>query len=217
MHSYNEQDKAAIYRVISERRDMRHFLPEAVPEALLHRLLEAAHCAPSVGYMQPWRFIRIRDQALRHTIYQMVEEERIATAKALGERDDAFMRLKVEGIRECAEVLVVSLMNQRQSHIFGRRTLPEMDIASVACAIQNLWLAARAEGLGVGWVSLFEPERLGQLLQIPEDGKAIAILCVGYVDNFYPKPMLETEGWAVRESLAHIIYDNYWGHHDSPS
>ena len=210
MNSFNQQDKNAIYRVIAERRDMRHFRSEPVPAEILTRLLQAAHFAPSVGFMQPWRFIRITDNHLRQQIHNLVEAERIATAQALAEREDEFMRLKVEGIRECGELLVVSLMNDRDKHIFGRRTLPEMDLASAACAIQNLWLAARAEGLGVGWVSLFEPEQLAKLLDMPSDAKPIAILCIGYVDEFYPRPMLETEGWASRENIEDLVFENRW-------
>ncbi len=116
---------------------------------ILKRLLQAAHQAPSVGLMQPWRFIRITDNQLRGRIRGLVEQERQATADAMNEREAEFLRLKVEGMDKCAEVLVVALMDQREKHIFGRRTLPEMDLASVSCAIQNLWLAARAEGVGV--------------------------------------------------------------------
>jgi 5,6-dimethylbenzimidazole synthase len=191
---------------------MRHFRSEPVPAEILARLLQAAHFAPSVGFMQPWRFIRITDNHLRQQIHNLVEAERIATAQALAEREDEFMRLKVEGIRECGELLVVSLMNDRDKHLFGRRTLPEMDLASAACAIQNLWLAARAEGLGVGWVSLFEPEQLAKLLDMPSDAKPIAILCIGYVDEFYPRPMLETEGWASRENIEDLVFENRWRH-----
>ena len=151
--------------------------------------------------MQPWRFIRITDSGLRATIHQMVEQERINTAHALGEREDEFMRLKVEGVRECGELLVVALMDRREEHIFGRRTLPEMDLASVACAIQNIWLAARAEGIGMGWVSLFDPEQLRLALGMPVGAKPIAILCLGHVKAFYPKPMLELAGWAARQKL----------------
>ena len=212
MNSFNQQDKDAIYRVIAERRDMRHFRSEPVPAEILARLLQAAHFAPSVGFMQPWRFIRITDNHLRQQIQDLVEAERIATAQALAEREDEFMRLKVEGICECGELLVVSLMNDRDKHLFGRRTLPEMDLASAACAIQNLWLAARAEGLGVGWVSLFEPEQLAKLLDMPSDAKPIAILCIGYVDEFYPRPMLETEGWASRENIEDLVFENRWRH-----
>jgi len=211
MNSFNQQEKAAIYRVIAERRDMRHFLSDPVPTEILDRLLQAAHLAPSVGFMQPWRFIRISDTQLRSQIHSLVEAERLATARAMAEREDEFMRLKVEGILECGELMVVSLMNGREKHIFGRRTLPEMDLASAACAIQNLWLAARAEGLGVGWVSLFAPEQLAKLLNMPTDAKPIAILCIGYVKDFYLHPMLETEGWATRENLADLIYENSWG------
>ena len=154
-NAFPQAERDAIYRAIAERRDMRHFSGGTVAPELLHRLLHAAHQAPSVGLMQPWRFIRISDRNLRGQIQQLVEAERIRTAQALGERSDDFMRLKVEGIHDCAEVLVAALMDDRERHIFGRRTLPEMDLASLSCAIQNLWLASRAEGLGMGWVSLF--------------------------------------------------------------
>jgi len=207
---YSDDDIEAIYRVIEQRRDMRHFTNEPVDKALLERLLKAAHFAPSVGFMQPWRFIRITDQTLRQQMHKLVEEERIATARAMGEREDEFMKLKVEGLLDCGEVLVVSLMGDRDKHIFGRRTLPEMDLASVSCAIQNMWLAARAEGLGLGWVSIFDPKKLAELLHIPESGKPIAILCIGHVDKFYDKPMLEKEKWAKRQQLDTVVFENKW-------
>ena len=207
---YSDNDIEAIYRVIEQRRDMRHFTNEPVDEALLERLLKAAHFAPSVGFMQPWRFIRITDQNIRQKMHALVEEERIATANAMGEREDEFMKLKVEGILDCGEVLVVSLMEDRDKHIFGRRTLPEMDLASVSCAIQNMWLAARAEGLGLGWVSIFDPEKLADLLKIPKSGKPVAILCIGHVEEFYDKPMLEKENWAKRKQLDTVVFENQW-------
>lgn len=189
---------------------MRHFKPDAVDPEILARLLAAAHAAPSVGLMQPWRFIRITDKTLRDGIYALVEQERRATAKALDEREDEFLRLKVEGIRDCGELLVTALMDQREPHIFGRRTLPQMDLASASCAIQNLWLAARAEGLGVGWVSLFEPLALAQLLNMPTGSEPIAILCIGHVEQFYPAPMLQLEGWHQSEPLANYVMENSW-------
>ena len=207
---YSDQDIDAIYRVIEQRRDMRHFTSEPVDQDMLERLLKAAHFAPSVGFMQPWRFIRITDKTLRHKMHQLVEEERVATAQAMGEREDEFMKLKVEGLLDCAEVLVVSLMGDRDKHIFGRRTLPEMDLASVSCAIQNMWLAARAEGLGLGWVSIFDPKKLADLLNIPPTGKPVAILCIGHVEEFYDKPMLEKENWAKRKQLDTVVFDNQW-------
>src|ERR1700733_3038132 len=201
MSDFTDQEIAAIYRVVALRRDMRHFLPDPLEEALLERLLGAAHLAPSVGFMQPWRFVRVRSREVRDQIHALVEAERKETAHALGEREDEFMRLKVEGIRECAEVLVVALTHDREHHIFGRRTMPEMDLASVACAIQNLWLVARAEGVGMGWVSLFVPERLGALLSLPAGSRPIAVLCLGRVPEFYKKPMLEETHWAQRLDL----------------
>ncbi|PAU51167.1 5,6-dimethylbenzimidazole synthase [Pseudomonas sp. PIC25] len=209
-HAFTPDERAAVYRAIAERRDMRHFSGGEVAPELLARLLEAAHCAPSVGLMQPWRFIRITDGALREAIQGLVEEERVRTAEALGERSDEFMRLKVEGVRDCAELLVAALMEGREEHVFGRRTLPEMDLASLACAIQNLWLAARAEGLGLGWVSLFDPDALARLLGMPVGSKPVAVLCLGPVDAFYPAPMLALEGWAQPRPLADLLYENHW-------
>ena len=142
---------------------------------------------------------------------QHVDQERLRTAEALGERGEEFMRLKVEGIQQCAEVLVVALCNERERHIFGRRTMPEMDLASASCALQNFWLAARAEGIGVGWVSLFEPEFVRELCHMPAGSQPIAILCVGEVESFYPKPMLELEKWQQRKILQELLYENSWG------
>ncbi|CAM2952369.1 cob(II)yrinic acid a,c-diamide reductase /5,6-dimethylbenzimidazole synthase [Pseudomonas gessardii] len=210
-HAYPQAERDAIYRAIAERRDMRHFSGGTVAPELLQRLLQAAHQAPSVGLMQPWRFIRISDRNLRGQIQQLVEAERIRTAQALGERSDDFMRLKVEGIHDCAEVLVAALMDDRERHIFGRRTLPEMDLASLSCAIQNLWLASRAEGLGLGWVSLFEPRDLADLLGLPPGAKPLAVLCLGPVTEFYPAPMLQLEGWTQPRPLSDMLYENYWG------
>ena len=210
-HAYSAVERAAIYRVIGERRDMRHFAGGEVAPELLGRLLAAAHQAPSVGLMQPWRFIRISQRDLRERIQALVEEERVRTAEALGERSDEFMKLKVEGISDCAEVLVAALMDKREAHVFGRRTLPEMDLASLACAIQNLWLAARAEGLGMGWVSLFEPQALAELLCMPAGAKPMAVLCLGPVTEFYPAPMLVLEDWAEQRPLSDMLYENQWG------
>ena len=210
-HAFSLDERAAVYRAITERRDMRHFSGGEVAPELLARLLEAAHQAPSVGLMQPWRFIRVTANELRESIHALVEAERVRTAEALGERSDEFMRLKVEGIRDCAELLVAALMDGREAHVFGRRTLPEMDLASLSCAIQNLWLAARAEGLGMGWVSLFDPEALAELLGMPEGSKPLAVLCLGPVTGFYPAPMLALEGWAQPRALAELVFENQWG------
>lgn len=209
-HKYTEAERNAISRVIHERRDVRHFCGGEVDADTLWNILDAAHHAPSVGYMQPWRFIRITDQVLRKKLYELVNVERLLTADALNDRSTEFMRLKVEGILDCAEVIVVALADQREKHILGRRTMPEMDLASTACAIQNMWLTARAEGLGMGWVSFFAPEKLITLLEMPTDSQPIAILCLGPVDKFDEKPLLETKGWAKREKLQNLIFENKW-------
>ncbi|MBN3764996.1 5,6-dimethylbenzimidazole synthase [Burkholderia sp. Ac-20365] len=207
---FNDAERAAVYRAIYERRDMRHFVPGPVDPAVLARLIDAAHHAPSVGYMQPWRIGRITDPALRTQLHAAVERERLLTADALGKRRDEFMKLKVEGMLDCGELLVMALMDGREKHVFGRRTLPEMDLASVSCAIQNMWLAARAEGLGMGWVSLFDADEVRAMLGMPEGARPIALLCLGQVERFYPEPMLETEGWATRMPLSACVFENTW-------
>ncbi|AYE93926.1 5,6-dimethylbenzimidazole synthase [Mycobacterium paragordonae] len=210
-HSYTAAERRAVYRVISERRDMRRFVRgEQVSEEVLARLLQAAHAAPSVGLMQPWRFIRVTDQDLRRRIHALVDAERALTAAALGAREAEFLALKVEGVLECAELLVVALCDDREAHIFGRRTLPQMDLASVSCAIQNLWLAARCEGLGVGWVSLFDPDRLAALLGMPAGAEPVAILCVGPVPEFPDRPALELDGWTSARPLREFVSENRW-------
>lgn len=208
--AYSQSEREAVYRVIRERRDMRHFLPDPVDQDVMQRMLEAAHDAPSVGYMQPWRFICIRDPSLREAIARLVDDERHATAQALDERGQAFLKLKVEGIRECPELWVVALCEGREQYVFGRRTLNEMDLASASCAIQNLWLAGRAEGIGVGWVSLFDPEALGALINAPKGAWPIAILCMGHVEAFYDAPMLAQKGWDQRRVLTSLIGIDGW-------
>ena len=210
-HAFSAEERAAVYRAIAERRDMRHFAGGEMAPTLLARLLQAAHQAPSVGLMQPWRFIRITRAELREDIHGLVEAERVRTAEALGERSDEFMRLKVGGIRDCAELLVAALMDDREAHVFGRRTLPQMDLASLSCAIQNLWLAARAEGLGLGWVSLFDPIALARLLGMPEGSQPVAVLCLGPVSEFYERPMLVQEGWAHERELSELVFADQWG------
>jgi len=210
-HAFSSDERRAVYRAIAERRDMRQFVPGSnVAPEVLGRLLQAAHAAPSVGLMQPWRFIRITDDALRKKIHTLVDEERVNTADALGARGDEFLALKVEGILDCAELFVVALGENRDRHIFGRRTLPQMDLASVSCAIQNMWLAARAEGLGMGWVSIFQPLPLAELMSMPGDAEPVAILCLGPVPEFPDRPVLEIEHWTVGRPLPEFVSENGW-------
>ncbi|MFT4298220.1 MAG: 5,6-dimethylbenzimidazole synthase [Aeromicrobium sp.] len=205
MQDFDASERAAVYRVIAERRDMRHFDGGSVDPARLRRLLEAANAAPSVGLMVPWRFVRVVRPETREAIARLIDVEREHTAEALGERAAEFLRLKVEGVRDCAELLVVSVTGDRDRHIFGRRTMPHMDLASVACAIQNLWLAARAENLGMGWVSLFEPTELAALLDLPEGDEPVAVLCLGPVERFYDRPMLIEQRWAEPRPLEELL------------
>lgn len=204
--TFTDADRAVVYRVLAARRDMRHFTPGAsVDPAALQRILQAAHQAPSVGLMQPWRFVRVQDMALRGRIAELVEAERLATAEALGERGGEFLQLKVEGVRECAE-LIVAVLAPDDGTVFGRRTMPrDMALCSLACAVQNLWLAARVENLGLGWVSMFEPTALAGALGLPPDAQPMALLCLGPVPAFYEAPMLEQTGWRQARPLADFV------------
>ena len=208
---FSDAEREAVYRAIHERRDMRHFAPGSVSDEVLLRLLRAAHHAPSVGFMQPWRFVRIRSRSMREGIHALVEQERLLTAQAMGVRQEDFMQLKVQGVLDAAEVLIVALPPGREAHVFGRRTMPEMDMASAACAIQNIWLAARAEGLGMGWVSIYDPVALAGLLEMPEGSYPLAVLCLGPVQAYYAEPMLQQEKWAARAPLHDMLYDDRWG------
>jgi uroporphyrin-III C-methyltransferase len=210
--TFSAAERASFYRVIESRRDMRHFVAGArVDDATLQRLLHAAHKAPSVGLMQPWRYLRVVDPALRELIAHLVDRERRETAAQLGQRADEFLRLKVEGVRECAELLVAALAPD-DGTVFGRRSMPrDMALCSLSCGIENLWLAARVENLGMGWVSMFEPAELAQLLGMPEGGSPVGLLCLGPVQHFYDAPMLEVEGWRNGRPLADMLYTDHWG------
>ncbi len=211
LFNFSSNERDALYSIMAERRDMRHFLPgQHVPDDVMLRLLQAAHRAPSVGLMQPWRLLRIVSPERRQALVSLVEKERLATADAMGERSDEFLRLKVEGLRDCAELLVAVLAPD-DGTVFGRRTMPrDMAVCSVACAIQNLWLAARAENLGMGWVSMFDPVCVRSVLRLPEAADPLALLCIGPVPAFYEKPMLEIEGWRFGRPLDDLAFTDRW-------
>ncbi|HEX5392934.1 MAG TPA: 5,6-dimethylbenzimidazole synthase [Rhodocyclaceae bacterium] len=216
-HRFDEADVQAVYRAIESRRDIREFAPGPLPEGLMDRLYRAAHLSPSVGYMQPWRLLHISDVTIKARMVEIVDAERLRTADALPSRTAEFLKLKVEGLKSCAEILVVALMDGCDKHIFGKRTMPEMALASAACAIQNMWLAARAEGIGLGWVSFFEPAALAELLKMPEGAQPIAILCIGPVANFPDKPLLETLGWGQRLPMEQVVFENTWPANAKPT
>jgi 5,6-dimethylbenzimidazole synthase len=211
--AFNEFERAAVYRAISTRRDVRRgFVNRPMPEELLRRLLSAAHSAPSVGLMQPSRFIVIRNLSTRTAVHNIFEEaNHKAAATYQGEQGKQYAALKLEGILEAPQNLCVVCDTQNErGHKLGRHTMPETAVYSTVCAVQNLWLAARAEGIGVGWVSILDPVRLRTLLRIPAHVLPVAYLCLGYVDHFATEPELERSGWERRVSLeTTICYDVY--------
>jgi 5,6-dimethylbenzimidazole synthase len=211
---FSEMERAAVYRAIHERRDVRKdFLPTPIPEPVLMRLLTAAHHAGSVGFMQPWNFLVIRRKATKRTVKGLFRKANAEAGKRYrGSRAALYRGLKLEGIEEAPVNLCVTCTRQRGGrHVLGRATVPETDLYSTCCAIQNLWLAARAEGIGVGWVSILDYEALKRVLGIPRPIKVVAYLCLGYVEEFAKKPDLERVGWRDRLPLDHLVFQEQWG------
>jgi 5,6-dimethylbenzimidazole synthase len=216
-HPFSEAERRGVYRAIYERRDIRsHFLPDPIRPAVLGRILDAAHHSPSVGFMQPWDFIVIQDAAVRQAVHDsFVEANRSAAERYDSERRTLYESLKLEGIREAPLNLCVTCDRSREKGAgLGRQTDPATDLYSTVCAIQNLWLAARAESLGVGWVSILDFDRLRSVLAIPPHIAPVAYLCMGYVSEFPASPELETAGWETRENLARLIHFDTWDGHD---
>ncbi len=211
-HAFSEEEKAALYRVIRERRDIRRFRSEPIPAATLARILDAAHHAPSVGFMQPWNFILICDLTTRqrvHAAFRRANAE--AVEQFTGDRQQQYAALKLEGILESALNLCVTCDRQRFGPVvLGRTCQPDMDLYSTVCAVENLWLAARVEGVGVGWVSILHADELAQILALPPHVVPIAYLCLGYVDAFPTAPELQTAGWLPRLSLAEVVRYESW-------
>jgi 5,6-dimethylbenzimidazole synthase len=215
--SFSEAERRGVYRAIYERRDVRsHFLPDPIPPAVLGRILDAAHHSPSVGFMQPWDFIIIGDAAVREAVHaSFFEANRSAADLYTGERLALYGSLKLEGIREAPLNLCVTCDRARQKGAgLGRQTDPATDLYSTVCAVQNLWLAARAESLGVGWVSILDFDRLREILAIPPHITPVAYLCIGYVSEFAAAPQLESAGWETREPVERLIHFDTWNGRD---
>jgi nicotinate-nucleotide--dimethylbenzimidazole phosphoribosyltransferase len=208
---YPEAERAAVHRVIAERRDIRRFRPDGVPEELLRRVLQAAHRAPSVGLMQPWRLIVVRELATRVAIRRLAQRERLRQAGRFDERARQFLDQKIEGVVEAPlGICVCCDHGDPQAEVLGRATIPQTDTYSTACAVENLWLAARAEGLGIGWVSFYRPDDLRALLGIPPRADPIAYLCLGWPDERPLRPGLEAAGWSARLPLDAVVMDERW-------
>jgi 5,6-dimethylbenzimidazole synthase len=210
---FSSLEREAVYRVIAERRDVRRgFLDAPLPDDLIRRLLAAAHSAPSVGLMQPSRFIVIRDYSVRQGVHRIFEAaNQRARDSYSGEQAERYSGLKLEGILEAPQNLcVVCDAKNERGHGLGRQTMPQTAIYSTVCAIQNFWLAARSEGVGVGWVSILDPVELSKVLEIPDHLTLVAYLCFGYVDDFSSRPDLERLGWEKRVDLKTVVsYERY--------
>jgi len=211
---FTEAEKRGLYKAIYERRDVRdRFVATPVPESILYKVLDAAHHAGSVGFMQPWSFILIRNREIKEQVKSLFDRANLAAAKVFeGEKHEMYSRLKLEGICEAPiNVCVTCDPTRNGPHVLGRHTIRDTDVYSTCCAIQNLWLAARAEGVGVGWVSILDPVELRTLLRIPAHVIPVAYLCLGYVSEFLPRPQLETTGWLPRLSMEELIFEERWG------
>lgn len=208
---FPEWARDAVYEAIFRRRDVRRFLPDVVPPEALRRVLDAAHHAPSVGFMQPWTFITIRSLSTRLRVKELFERARQAAACFYDEpQRSQYLALKLEGILEAPLNLCITCDPTRGGEVLGRNSMPETDVYSTCLAVQNLWLAARAEGLGVGWVSILKPAWLREILGIPPHVIPVAYLCLGYPERFEQQPLLQTVGWRRRLPLEAVIADELW-------
>jgi 5,6-dimethylbenzimidazole synthase len=211
---FDDTARQGLYRAIFNRRDVRaQFKPDPVPDDVLARILVAAHHAPSVGFMQPWSFLLVQDGAVKSRVKALFDAAN-AEARAMfeDERGSAYARLKLEGILESPINLCVTCDPDRAGKVvIGRTHIAEMDEYSTVCAVMNLWLAARAEGLGVGWVSILDPVALKEILGIPDRVIPVAYLCIGYVTHFLEKPELELAGWRQRLPLDTLVHQDRWG------
>jgi len=210
---FTDEEKKGLYKAIYSRRDVRsHFTSRAIKDDVLSRILNAAHHAPSVGFSQPWNFILIKDITTKKKIKDSFEEEKNRSSKLVEEpKRTRYLSFKLEGILESPINLCVTYDPSKFGpFVIGRSSIPEAGLYSVCCAIQNLWLAARTEGVGLGWVSILSNDTLKEVLELPEHVVPIAYLCLGYVDEFAQKPDLETAGWLPRLDLKDVVYFEKW-------
>ncbi|WP_443024266.1 5,6-dimethylbenzimidazole synthase [Sneathiella sp.] len=210
---FSEAEKEAVYKAIYTRRDVRdQFLPTPLPDDIVEKLLQAAHHAPSVGFMQPWNFILIREAAQKQKIWEAFNRANEEAAQMFdAERQSLYQKLKLEGILKSPLNICITCDRSRGGEvILGRTHNPQMDLYSSVCAVQNLWLAARAEGIGMGWVSIYHDRELKDLLGIPEEIEIIAYLCLGYVDALYEEPELQAKGWRKRLELSDLVSEGQW-------
>ena len=202
-----------LYDAIYARRDIRDFRPDPVPDVVLRRILDAAHHAGSVGLMQPWNFLILRSPAVRQQVLAVFDAENARAAdRHDGERRALYQSIKLQGILDAPLNLAVTCHRERKGpHVLGRNSVRDADVYSTCCAVQNLWLAARAEGVGVGWVSILDPHAVAAILGLPDEVVLVAYLCVGYPVAFHDRPLLERVGWETRLPLADVVFDEVWG------
>jgi 5,6-dimethylbenzimidazole synthase len=211
---FSEQERNLFYDLVKNRRDTRReFTDEPISDDVLMRILEAAHHAPSVGFMQPWDFTIIKKSETKQLIKDLfIEAHEKAKAMFEGDRREKYSQLKLEGIMESPVGICITCDRTRNGPVvIGRTSIPEMDIYSVVCAVQILWLAARAENLGVGWVSILDPQELKKILSLPDHVEPIAYLCVGHVEFFHEKPELEKVGWLDRININELVHLESFG------
>jgi 5,6-dimethylbenzimidazole synthase len=208
-----QQERNDFYKVLYGRRDVRsEFLPDSVADEVLERILQAAHHAPSVGFSQPWNFILLRDQQIKQSIHRLHQEANAEAAEMFADkRQQDYRQIKLAGILDAPINICITCDRERGgSVVLGKTHQPEMDIYSTVCAVQNLQLAARAENIGVGWVSIMDKQKLKSLLKIPERIEVVAYLCIGHVSQFYDEPELQVKGWKDRTDLAGLVSTDQW-------
>ncbi|MGI0017754.1 MAG: 5,6-dimethylbenzimidazole synthase [Nitrosotalea sp.] len=217
---FSPEEKDGFYKAVFSRRDVRsHFTAEPIDEQVLTRILNAAHHAPSVGFSQPWNFILVKNKDTRQQVRDSFDRERIRSSTLVEDpKRSKYLSLRLQGILDCAVNICITYDPTKFGpFVIGRSSIPETGIYSVCCAIQNLWLAARAEGIGVGWVSILSNDDLKQILEIPEHVVPVAYLCLGHVSSFADKPDLESAGWLPRLGLKDVVFYEKWNNGSDPN
>jgi len=204
---FNKEEQQLLEEILMHRRDVRgnHFLDTPIPESHIDTILEAALVAPSVGFSQPWEFVVIKDQTTKHAVKKTFSEKTKEAALLFkDEKQKEYIKLKLEGIVE-SPLNIAVFYKPKEGPVLGQTSMPNMGKYSVVCAIQNMWLMARSLNIGMGWVSILDPEKVKKVLNAPPENQLIGYLCFGYTDMFYNQPELELRKWDRKKNQKEVV------------
>ena len=206
---FEDKEQVLLEEIIMHRRDVRgnHFLNTPIPQELIDRIIQAGLSAPSVGFSQPWEFVLIKDQQTKKAVKETFSEETARAAlRFTDKKQKEYSKLKLEGILE-SPLNIAVFYKPNDEPVLGQTSMPDMGRYSVVCAIQNMWLMARSLNIGMGWVSILDPEKVKQVLRAPKENQLIGYLCFGYTDMFYNQPELELRKWDRKKMQKEVVIE----------